>query len=595
VEWELNGCVRSDTINITPSVLEAFNIGNDTTICQGDTLTFMVPPLHPSVSYNWQNGSTDESLMITGPTNVHLTASIDHCTMSDTVQVTSTFPSFSLGADQLICPGETVVLDASLPNTTYQWQDGSTEPTYTAGSTGLYSVELSRGECHISETVAVEVFSTLTTNLGPDTTVCPGVFPLLSVYVPGASYVWSDQTLVNSTFAYEPGLYSVTVTIDGCEVVDSILVSEYSPALDWPNELYLCDGEMLTLDASEVEGSYIWQDGSTASSYLVSVPGQYSVEIDGENCQELFFVEVLTSTLSEFDLGNDTTLCSSEIFVINTGSPLENYAWSDGSNQVTLTVTQGGLYWLETTQGNCYFRDSILLEYVPLPDIEIGNDTTLCPGEVLSLQADFEPPISIQWSTGATTPSIVVETPGDYGVEIELDGCIRGDGFNLDYYEATSLELGEDITICKTQPLVLAPEITGPPATFLWQDGTSTPSYDVQNSGTYSLILTNICETVTDEINITVEECTCEVYLPNAFSPNDDGNNDTFRPYTTCPITDYEIRIFDRWGGLRFTSNSIENGWQGLEVNTGVYLYTLRYRDRDGQWQQRVGEVSLIR
>lgn len=280
--------------------------------------------------------------------------------------------------------------------------------------------------------------------------------------------------------------------------------------------------------------------------------------------------------------------------MITPGIPLENYAWSDGSNETTLTAAQGGLYWLETSQGNCYFRDSILLEYVALPDIEIGNDTTLCPGEVLSLQADFEPPISIQWSTGATTPSIVVETPGNYAVEIALDGCSGIDEINLDYYEATSLELGQDITICRSQPLILDPQVSGPPATFLWQDGTSTVTYEVQNSGIYTLMLTNVCESITAAITITIEECTCEVYVPNAFSPNEDGSNDIFRAYTSCPITDYELHIYDRWGGLRFTSSTLTTGWQGLNVNPGVYLYTLRYRDREGEWQQQVGEVHLV-
>ena len=92
-----------------------------------------------------------------------------------------------------------------------------------------------------------------------------------------------------------------------------------------------------------------------------------------------------------------------------------------------------------------------------------------------------------------------------------------------------------------------------------------------------------------------------EVFVPNAFSPNGDGNNDVFRPFFS-PIpsaADYELLIFDRWGALMFESNDPAQGWDGLfngqRMAVGVFVYTLRYQAREGMVRVRNGTVNLLR
>ncbi|MEQ8705711.1 MAG: gliding motility-associated C-terminal domain-containing protein [Phaeodactylibacter sp.] len=100
--------------------------------------------------------------------------------------------------------------------------------------------------------------------------------------------------------------------------------------------------------------------------------------------------------------------------------------------------------------------------------------------------------------------------------------------------------------------------------------------------------------------NIACAAQTAKVYVPNAFSPNNDGVNDTFRPYLQfgAPLS-YELRIFDRWGGLVFETQDYNNGWEGLRnsepLNVGAYAYLLRIGQADGTIIERSGEIYLVR
>lgn len=94
----------------------------------------------------------------------------------------------------------------------------------------------------------------------------------------------------------------------------------------------------------------------------------------------------------------------------------------------------------------------------------------------------------------------------------------------------------------------------------------------------------------------------CDLYIPNAFSPNDDGRNDLFRPQTNCPLLEYELHIYNRWGAQVFTSRAPDRGWDGehngRDQPQGVYMYVIRYSVGAGELTEEAvetGEVVLLR
>ena len=92
----------------------------------------------------------------------------------------------------------------------------------------------------------------------------------------------------------------------------------------------------------------------------------------------------------------------------------------------------------------------------------------------------------------------------------------------------------------------------------------------------------------------------CHIEVPTAFTPNNDGLNDYFRPHTALKADKYEFQVFNRWGQLVFKSNNWRDKWdgriKGILQSTGVFVWTLRYVHRDSKLPVfKKGTVTLIR
>jgi gliding motility-associated-like protein len=101
------------------------------------------------------------------------------------------------------------------------------------------------------------------------------------------------------------------------------------------------------------------------------------------------------------------------------------------------------------------------------------------------------------------------------------------------------------------------------------------------------------------EIQVQVEECPdVNIYIPSAFSPNDDNINDVFL-VKGIGIIDYNLAIFNRWGEEIFMSTNIFNGWDGtynqLPCQEDIYVYVIRYQGKIGPKRQIYGKISLIK
>ncbi len=97
-------------------------------------------------------------------------------------------------------------------------------------------------------------------------------------------------------------------------------------------------------------------------------------------------------------------------------------------------------------------------------------------------------------------------------------------------------------------------------------------------------------------------DCACKIYVPNAFSPNEDGVNDTFQPYVGCAVTEYDFKIFNRWGRLMFSSQNPDESWNGefdgKLAEASVYVYVLKVTyDNEGEIEDEIktGDVALVR
>lgn len=187
-------------------------------------------------------------------------------------------PTVNLGNDTTLCSGQ-LVLNATQPGATYQWQDGSSNSSFTITQSGTYSVEVKSGACTTRDSIQVSYVQPLAFNLGADQKLCAGESLQLRVFS-GRSHYWQDGSTDETFEVTAPGVYWTEVT-DGCQTVrDSVRISYITlPAVDLGPDAFLPTGELLTLDATQPGATYQWQDGSSNNSFTITQPGIYWVKI----------------------------------------------------------------------------------------------------------------------------------------------------------------------------------------------------------------------------------------------------------------------------------------------------------------------------
>ncbi|MEZ4740509.1 MAG: gliding motility-associated C-terminal domain-containing protein [Flavobacteriales bacterium] len=428
------------------------SLGPDTTLCAGAELL-----LDASLAfgeYLWQDNSTGPTYTVTtaGTYAVRVITPCDTLTDSITVSYAESL-LLDLGPDTALCSGAELVLDATVADGTYRWQDGSTGPTYTVSSSGLYHVTVTTS-CEVrSDSITVYFTSDAVLELGNDTALCVGDQLVLDATNTAASYSWQDGS-TNSTYTVtEAGLYRVSVQNPCGTYTDSIAV-DYAPRppLDLGDDRSLCTGDTILLDVSTDMATYRWQDNSSAPTYSIVQGGTYWVALSLLGCTVRDTLEVAELPLPVVDLGPDRSICSAAVIVLDATSPdSDAYRWQDGSTDPTFTVPAASLYWVELSNDCGVASDSIRITEDPLLGFDLGPDPVLCDGGELLVDVTI-PGASYLWQDGSTLPRYLITMAGQYSVEITLGVCFTADAFT-----ATEADCG----VALRMPNVFSPNNDG--------------------------------------------------------------------------------------------------------------------------------------
>ncbi len=301
----------------------------------------------------------------------------------------------------------------------------------------------------------------------------------------------------------------------------------------------------------------------------------------------------------QVDLGPDTTLCIGDVYTLDVETKNGEYLWNDGSTTPTKNISEPGTYWVEVSANLCTSRDTVVIEFVPGPEVTLEPVIDVCIGDTLLLDVT-NLGATYLWQDGTSSPFYEVTTEGFYEVTITLGNCSISEGVEVIYNDPPLVNLGPDTSICDSYFLRLDPKIED--ASYKWQDGSTLPTFLVRAPGAYTVdILKYGCE-VSDTINVGLRELYCDCFLafPNVFSPNDDGVNDEFEVFNTCPLAEYTFAVYNRWGVKLFESRTPGIFWDGTfggdQAALGVYTFMVRYRFQDrSQTETRTGSFTLIR
>lgn len=498
LEVTQSGC--TDTDEIWVEVIEnELELGNQVNLCEGESA--VLDATVPNATYLWTTAATDAQITVNQSGNYGVDVAVEGCVYSDNVDVVIASPDVLLGDDQTICVGSTTILDATLPDASYLWSDGSTNATLSVDAAGEYWVQVSNENCTGIDTILINNFPPLNIDLGDDVTICQGEDITLDAGVSAASYQWNQGATTASIVVDTTGEYSVVAMQDGCEYTDAIIVTVSNPILDLGDDVTICAGTSLLLDPQLAGASYVWQDNSTASTFLVTEAGTYSATATVGNCTTFDEIEIQVGTLT-VDLGDDVIACDGENVVFDATTTGATYAWSSGGSGATISPTQSGNYEVVITVNGCEASDDVNVTFNPAPTVDLGADIALCDIQDVTLDATNANAIYL-WQDASTDPQLVVDQSGVYGVTVSIDDCHATDSITV-AMGTPEVFLGNDTTICVGETLVLDPNLAE--GDFLWQDGSTNPTLSVTQAGLYGLTVSFGQCSATDSIQVEVGE-----------------------------------------------------------------------------------------
>ena len=343
------------TINIPGFVVnDSLSLGPDLAICNGDQVTLRAMSDSPNLvgaTYQWEDGTVGPERIVSTVGTYMVTANYACGTLTDTITLFSagSIASVDLGPDQILCPGNSLILDAGgagYPN--YLWQDGSTNARFEATMPGTYAVTVSDDCVTLTDEITLMDSPSILAFL-EDRTICAGDLVDWDVTTTDATYRWEDGSTEPIRQVTEAGNYSVTIsnTCESQSLSASITVEGTPlPVFTIGGDTTICPETTISVPPLDSGHTISWTDGSNEASILVTTPGTYGYTITNEcgNTKEET-IAVLFENLSSVDLGPDTVICpGTQIIFDVTNERALSYLWQDNSTQPTFTVTQPGQY-----------------------------------------------------------------------------------------------------------------------------------------------------------------------------------------------------------------------------------------------------------
>lgn len=532
-----------------------------------------------------------------------------------------------------ICLDGQVFLDAGTPGAVYTWQDGSTAAGYVAQTTGIYWVDIDLGACLRRDSFMVLPSTEVDLDLGPDISFCDTIpsFTIDATNSGLVSYEWQNGNTDPILEVTSSGFYSMSaIDTSGCTIEDDILVQFLiTPEPDLGVIDTLCDETTLTLSPDLQNSLPIWQDGSSNPTFEVTGPGEYWLELNNGGCRvsDTIYVEYfppieINITATHNDCAGD---CNGTAISTPSGGIGFGYTfiWNNGAVSSSLADLCPGIYTVTVTDSRgCTAVESIEISAPSPLEMTIAFENVECAGDmdgeiqvsnVTGGQAPYS--FSFDGSDFSEVNSIGSLSGGMYEViVIDNNGCFISESVAIDEPDDFQISAGQDQVIDLGEIIHLNGQIvpysdqliSWSPPDFLNCLDCLSPTLCPTQTTLYLLTVSppNSACFLQDSVLITVNK-NRRIYIPNAFSPNDDGANDFFTVFSGIGVQEIsELKIFDRWGELvfenyNFQPNDEREGWnghfKGKLLNPAVFVYYAKVLFKDGVSIGYEGDLNLIK
>lgn len=562
----------------------------------------------------------------------------------------------AIKGDTLACSnqGPFVYSVDSVSGASYDWSvtggtiiSGNNSPSIEVnwGNTSTGEVELettSQYGCKSAKIKLPVKMSFVPVDAGSPAISCPGdTVQIGGSPTTNAGYTvnWFPNTNITSSTAFNPGVFPDTTTdyilevtdTLGCKNKDTVRVKmhPYTPS-DLLDDYFVCAGDSVQI-TTKTGTDHQWMPATGLSNPNVPNPffygplsRDYTLSYkDANGCRWKDTIHVAIGAKVPTDAGPAKAICKGDSVQIGgspTGPPFTEYSWSHGptvKNQnaanpiVYPSVTT--IYTVTTMSDTCRGTDTVTVVVWPDPLLRVNKDVTLCAGDTFQLKAtgngvfEWNSILSLTGRTGAR-PKVFPKVNTVYTVTLtDPHGCTRTDSVKVKVAPYPVADAGGTIYGCENTPIRVGGNPTGASVnTFTWvpaaqlDDSTrANPTFTSGTSEQLVVFVKNADGCVSkDTAQIYIRICDCYVYIPNAFTPDEDGLNDGFSPKFYCDFEYFDFSIFDRWGEMVFTTTKEGVDWDGTyegePAQQGVYVYRLIYKSKYGEEKERFGQVTLI-
>lgn len=636
------------TVNVEDQSLTAY-AGEDVTICAGDTIQLKASG---GIGYVWTNPESLSNHTINNPlaaptettTYTVTTANIYSCTDFDevTVFVKEGDKELSVSPPQKICQGEDAQLTINyIQGYEYKWLPASSlnnpniyNPIATPETATVYEVEVTNLEaCKFTYTVVVDVVNLDAVSAGDDLIICKD--ETIELNATGSeSYMWNTDATLNNLNIPNPlasplnsNNYVVQLQRNGCSKIDTVFVEVADLTTFTESEkITVCEGSSITLSAAGGD-RYNWSStnfdfAQPQLQHQTLTPTQnssnYTVEIGKANCVAQKQIEVVLGPAASYNLNPVYEVCKNGTVQLSLeGDGLSNISWLpiEGLNNVNIqqpevTVIETVNYTSTfTTNSGCVAQASTKIEIIDELNITTNNTSfRICEGAIQTITANSSTEdVKYEWTLDgvyfASGNEIVVKPniTSVYTVTANLNDCSASKEVTVNvtkFNEDAGSE--ENFEVCFGDEAQLNAKggetYSWSPAEFLSNEFVANPVTINITEPTWFSVDVNLSGCVLkDSLLVSPKECLVE-FIPNSFSPNNDGVNDTWFIPEITRFSENELYIYNRWGQLVYSSVNYQNDWQGTFNGTplpeATYYYILKVREES---ESLSGTVTILR
>jgi gliding motility-associated-like protein len=666
---DANGCTLTAIDSIRNPVQLRLQVFPQNVICNGENsggVKTMVGGGNTPYTYLWNNQTTRPNLDSVPVGNYAVTVTDANGCTANAFGIQIGQPAnkvqISLASEVKPCVGEsngTIRVGGSGSNGgpfRYRWSTSSTNNSITGLEAGAYTVTVAdnRG-CTATLTTNLASLDSVLLNVITEQPGCNGGSngrAVVNSIRGGAgqgnstnyTFKWSvpnslDSVFINGLRGGRP--YTVTATdSQGCKGVFTFFLGQPPPvSVEAMVKDVTCFGG--SNGEIEIKGisvhpivAYQWSNGATRTPITDLRSGIYDATVtDDKGCTGTKSIEVKQppAIITTYDV--KSLICNNDSngiirATVAGGTPGYRFLWSTGSTRLRLDSLKAGFYRLTITdRNNCVRVDTVPVRQPNamqlMPTIIQPTCNGFADGQLKLSINNGKPPFqySIMQNPYSPSPNFVGLKAGPYFLKVkDSDNCLALDTINITQPPPVSVDLGPDLTVSLGDPVTLTatPQNTTGLINYTWRSAiidtikciSPTDCESVllnpKQTNTYivSLIDAKGCRTQSD-IRIILEKSR-GLFVPTAFTPNADSNNDRLWVHgRTKQIREIQLfRVYDRWGELvyedrNFKANDTSRGWDGRwrnqDCQSGVYVWYAEVEYVDGYQEAHKGQVTLLR